>query len=304
MRRTISACLSALMVLLPVSASAEQGRETIGYGRLFNNDFLGDNKDRWRTGSNVISKVTGHGWDGQLPTAMGDLIEYRFRSEILAPDNLTVAAPGDRRYAGALSFGVHTHFRHEQTEISLGADMVITGPQTGLGSFQREVHKIVGAPLPGVLDTQIENGFHPTGTVEIGQRYQITPTLNVRPFVEVQAGAETLVRVGGDILIGRLGQDELFLRDVATGQRYRVNRGEGTGFAAVFGGDIAYVESSVYLPATSGFALTDNRQRLRAGVHWQGEKAAIFYGVTWLSEEFAAQPESQVVGSLRLTLRF
>jgi hypothetical protein len=304
MRRTISACLSVFLLLTPVAAAAQQGRETLGYGRIFNNDFLGDNKDRWRTGSNVVSKVVGYGWNGALPTRMGDIIEYRFRSEILAPDNLTSAAPGDRRYAGVLSFGLHTHFRTGQTEISLGGDMVITGPQTGVGSFHRELHKLFGASTPGVLGTQIGNGFHPTATAEIGQRFQIAPGLNVRPFIEVQAGAETLVRVGGDILIGRLGQDELFLRDVATGQRYRANRGAETGFSAVLGGDIAHVESSAYLPATSGFVLTDSRQRLRAGIHWQGEKASVFYGLTWMSEEFVAQPESQVVGSLRLNILF
>lgn len=63
--------------------------------------------------------------------------------------------------------------------------MVITSSQTGLGSLQRDVHKIVGAPWRGVLDTRIGNRFHLMATMEIGQRYQFTSTPNMRPFLEV-----------------------------------------------------------------------------------------------------------------------
>ncbi len=295
---------SACAVCLLVSSAGAVERETLGWGRLFTNDFLGDNDDRWRTGSYAISQVRGYGWDGALPDAPGEIIEYRLRSEIIAPDNIVTAAPGDRRYAGVLSFGAHTHFQKRGVEVSAGLDLVITGPQTGIGDFQTEMHKIFGAPIPGVLGNQIPNGFHFTGLVEAARTYRISDTVTARPFVELQAGVETLVRVGGDLLIGRLGQDELWLRDVTTGHRMRVNRGQHTGFSAVIGGDIAYVEHSVYLPVNDGYELTDTRSRLRAGVHWQGEKSAIFYGLTWLSEEFEAQPESQIVGSIRLDIKF
>ena len=303
MPRAFLASLTAFLLLLPPGLHAQE-RETLGFGRLFSNDYLGDGKDRWRTGSYVVSKVTGFGWNGARPALMGDIIEYRFRSDIMAPDNIVTADPGDRRYAGALSFGVHTYFSRGNTEISLGSDLVITGEQTGIGSFQREIHKLLGASRPGVLGNQIPNGFYPGATVELGRPFQISPNVNLRPFVELQAGAETLVRVGGDLQIGKLGLDELMLRDVTTGQRYRANRGAGSGFAFVFGADIARVESSIFLPGYDGYVLTDSRQRLRAGVHWQGEKSALFYGLTWLSEEFTAQPEAQVLGSLRLDIRF
>jgi len=138
----------------------------------------------------------------------------------------------------------------------------------------------------------------------VGGSFVLSPTVAVRPFVELQAGAETLVRAGGDILIGRAGMHDLFLRDVTTGQRYRATRGAEPGFSVALGGDIAHVEHSVYLPVYSGFVLTDSRQRLRMGVHWQGEQSSVFYGLTWLGKEFAAQPASQVVGSVRLDIRF
>ena len=281
-----------------------QNRGTLGIGRLFTNDFLGDYKDRWRTGAYVVSKVTSFGWTGARPERIGDIIEYRFRSDIIAPDNIINAAPGDRRYAGVLTFGIHTHFQRRRTEISMGGDLVITGEQTGVSSFQREAHKLLRTSRPGVLGNQIPNGFHPTAIVEFGRPFQISQSVSMRPFVELQVGAETLARIGADLQIGRLGLDELMLRDTATGQRYRVNRGVGTGFAFVLGADIARVEHSIYLPASDGYMLTDSRKRLRLGVHWQGEKSSVFYGLTWLGEEFKAQPEAQIVGSVRLNIRF
>ena len=303
MRGAILSLLIAGLIGLPSSADSTE-RKTLGYGRLFNNDVIGDNFDRWRTGSNVVSKVTGFSWDGVRPERAGQVIEYRLRSELMAPENLVSGGPPDRRYAGTLSFGIHTHFQRGGTEFSLGADLVATGPQTGLGTFQREIHEIFGAPTPGVLDDQIGNGVHPTATVEVGRRFHLGPALTLRPFVEAQAGAETLVRVGGDIVIGEILDDDLMLRDVATGHLYRATRGTRPGLAAVFGGDIAHVEHSIYLPAYDGYVLTDARPRLRAGLHWQGQRTAVFYGLTWLGEEFEAQRTSQIVGSVRLDFRF
>lgn len=39
-------------------------------------------------------------------------------------------------------------------------------------------------------------------------------------------------------------------------------------------------------------------------MHWQGGQSEVFYGVTWLSEEFEEQPEGQVLGAVNLRLRF
>lgn len=302
MYRAILAIFMALQ-LYSVAADA-QGRVELGWGRLFTNDFLGDNKDRWRTGSYTVSKVVGRGWNGVLPEAMGEILEFRFRSETMAPASLIAPAPGDRRYAGVLSLGVHTQFEKRGVEFRLGGDLVFTGPQTGVGRLQSEIHKILGATVPTVLGNQIPNGIFPTLTAEAGRPFAITPNVIFRPFVEGQAGVETLIRFGGDLHIGQVGLDDLYLRDVVTGQRFRATRGGVTGFAAVLGADAAYVAGSAYLPASDGYVLTDARLRVRAGVHWQGEKSSVFYGLTWLSEEFEAQSEPQVQGSVQLNIRF
>jgi hypothetical protein len=293
------------MMIVPEADAGE--RTKLGYGRLMTNDYFGDGKDRWRTGSWTSSRVWGSQWDGKAPNKFGDLIELRLSSEILAPDNLTRAAAGDRAYAGALSIGAHTHFTWQGLDAALGADMVVTGSDTGLGTFQRAVHKVLGVrqPSQATLNDQISNGFHPTVVAELGRDLLIAPRVHLRPFLEGRAGAETMVRVGMDLTFGSVGVGELLVRENVTGHRYRVIADEeATGFSFLLGADIAHVSDSIYLPEEDGFELTDSRDRVRAGVHWQGERATAFYGLTYLGEEFEAQKEGQVVGSIHINLSF
>ena len=68
---------------------------------------------------------------------------------------------------------------------------------------------------------------------------------------------------------------------------------------------MAYVDNSVFIASSGPVRLEDYRTRVRAGVHWRTRAGtAIYYGVTWLSEEFTTQRESQVVGSLQLRVKF
>jgi len=294
----------AAAILSGMPAVAED-RVTLGWGRLFNNDFLGDGDDRWRTGSYTISNLRGTDWDGVLPTAPGELLEFRLRGEIIAPGNLVDPPPDDRRYVGALSVGVRTHFGMGQAEVSGGVDLVFVGPQTGLGNFQETVHDWFGFEEPSVVDNQLPNAVYPTVQGEIGQTFQVSDRVMLRPFAEAQAGVEGYVRIGGDMVLGSFGQGGLMLRDVTTGQRFAgISAIELPGTSFTLGGDFAHVFNSEYLPSDGVAVLSDSRPRLRAGMNWQGEKSSFFYGGTWLGEEFEQQPESQVIGSLRLNLQF
>lgn len=289
----------------PFAASGERTR--LGYGRLMTNDFIGDGEDRWRTGSWTSSRIWGSGWDADAKRAFGDLIELRLSGEIFAPDNLAQPDTGDRLFAGALSIGAHTHFTTHGFDASVGADLVVTGAGTGLGNFQRNLHKILGVTQPSstVLDAQIDGGVHPTLVAEMARDIALRPDLHLRPFIEGRAGAETMVRAGFDLTFGNVGAQELLVRESVTGQRYRVvSTPEITGFSFLVGADIAHVDESVFLPEENGFELTDSRDRVRAGVHWQGETSSAFYGLTYLGEEFEAQSEGQIVGSIRINLSF
>lgn len=296
-------------ILLSGQAGADE-RVRLGKARIFNNDYFGDNQDRWRTGSYAVSYLKGPEWQGQLPGKFGDLLEYRFRSEIIAPTDLSNPVIGtDRPYVGALSFGLATHLNRGGNDLSLGVDLMVTGPQTGMGEFHTWAHNLYGGGAPAVLGSQIGDGIHPTVSAELGRAIPLSQSdgghFVLRPFVQAQAGVETYVRVGADFTIGRLGRGGLRVRDVVTGQRVSAIQGQdNTGLSFVAGADAAYVASSVYLPTSSGYNLTDLRLRARAGVSYVGEKSSIFYGLTWLGREFVAQPESQVVGSLSIKLRF
>ena len=280
-----------------------QERAQIGEGRLFNNDYFGDGRDRWQTGSYVFSHVRGRDdYTGQ--ENFGDLIEYRFRAQIISPSGGT-ASPGDRRYAGALSVGAHTHFDYAGLQMSLGSDVVAVGPQTGLSRFQNQFHDAFGISAPLFTDQQIEDDIFLTATASARKTYHLSSNVTLRPFVEAQFGAEDMVRAGADMIIGSVGQNDLLLRDVVTGQLYRATEAADFGLSYVIGADIASVYGSRYLTDDMGYSVSETRARARAGVYWQlGEDVSFFYGATYLGEEFTTQTEGQIVGSLKLNFNF
>lgn len=292
-------------VALAGTAGAE-GRSRIGYGLIFTNDLIGDGDDRWRSGSVASSRVYAPGWQGQAPSRFGELLELRFNGEIIAPDDLSTPAPVDRPFAGALSLGLHTHMQRAGMEYALGADLVVTGPQTGLDDFQDWLHDIVGGDeiSRAARRGQVDDGFHPTGVIEAGRSFELGAA-RLRPFAEARVGVETLVRAGADLSFGRLTRGELLVREPVTGQRYRAVRADMPGTAFILGADIAWVEDSEFLPGRANVTPEDTRARVRGGLHWEGlSGASVFYGLTWLSEEFEEQREAQVVGSLQFRLRF
>ncbi|MBZ0129262.1 MAG: lipid A deacylase LpxR family protein [Rhodobacteraceae bacterium] len=302
--------LLILLMILPAAAPQAGEREWLGRARLFTNDKLGDGQDRWRTGSYSLSAIRGQSWDGHLPAGLGDLVEYRIRTAIIAPDDLSNPVLGtDRRYAAAIHFGAISHFRRGALDIALGLDMVVTGPQTGLGDFQSWVHGGLGLGQIQVLGSQIGNALYPTLVAEVSREFVLAAPggrrTTFRPFLEAQAGVETLARIGADFTFGPAGEGDFMVRDVGTGQRSTAMKGNRTrGVTFVLGGDIAYVADSAFLPRASGFGLTPARVRLRGGVLVEEGQRSLFYGLTWLGREFVNQPEGQVVGSVAIRMRF
>lgn len=294
----------ALMCAGVSGSAVAEDRGSIGWGSLFNNDALGDGKDRWRTASLVVSHVRGDDWTGHRPDRIGALVEYRFRAEIIAPVSVEVPKASDRRYVGALSFGAHTHFQRGASQMSLGLDLTFVGPQTGVDQFQDSLHGLFASASVNVDGFQLSNAVYPTITFEAGREFEVGGVGRARPYVELQVGAETLARVGADLTFGGYGRGALMLRDNPTGQLYAGVAGDRPlGFSMVLGGDVAYVADSQYLD-TPGIVKADVRGRLRAGVHQQFRIGALFYGATYLSKEYEAQSEGQVVGSLSAKLKF
>jgi Outer membrane protein LpxR len=295
--------LLIFMAMLPQTVVAE-GRETLGQARLFTNDLIGDGRDRWRSGAYSVGTVRGPEWTGRLPLRMGQIMEYRFRGETIAPANLTAPAIGDRLYAGVLSVGAHTYFGWNDYEVSAGADIMVMGERSGVRGLQEGIHDMFSLPSANVRNFQVENGVYLHGTFEIGREYDIGPA-RLRPFLELQAGVENLARVGFDLTFGDYGLGGLRLRDSTTGQRITaIDGGVDSGFSFLVGGDIAYVDSSRYLPSDMGYEVEDMRYRVRAGVNYAFGSSNVFYGLTHLSEEFVGQPSGQTVGSVSFGIEF
>ncbi len=108
MFRWITAALIASAFVAP--AVDAQERKRLGYGLLLNNDVIDGKRDRWRTGGLQSSRIWGSAWAGTAPGGFGQLLELRLGAEIITPEDLRDVSDSDRRYAGALSVGLHTHF--------------------------------------------------------------------------------------------------------------------------------------------------------------------------------------------------
>lgn len=304
MRAALLALLSSiLLTCLPATA---QERATLGVGRLFTNDQIGDGQDRWRTGSYALSWMRGTEGTTALPENPGEVIEYRFAHRILAPASLTTPAPGDRRYAGIASFGAFTHFSTNGVDFSLGGELVAVGPMTRTDAFHDAVHGALGmsGPSAAVRAAQIPNAVFPTISLEASRPMALGDSLVLRPFVQARAGDETYVRAGIDLMFGQNFSRGITVRDETTGFLYQtLDDAPGKGLSVVVGYDAAKVFSSAWLPEPA-YSLTPVRHRLRAGAHWQGERVGVFYGLAWLGPEFTAQPSGQLVGAVQVQLRF
>jgi hypothetical protein len=299
------------LIFLTATTGAQAGERTwLGKARLWSNDEIGDRHDRWRTGAYAISHIRGKEWTGKNPSGFGELIEYRVRGEVIAPRSLYTATPiTDRRLVGVFQVGAFTHMEHKGLDVSLGVDLVFTGSQTGMAEFQSLIHQALGYTTTSILGSQLGNALYPTLNGEVSRQYQLSRNgarrIAFRPFVEGQIGVENYIRVGGDFTFGNAGMGDFQVRDVTTGQRnIAVKGGRKRGISYLLGGDIAYVQSSQYLPTALGPAVKNLRYRLRSGIYVEEGQKSLFYGLTWLGEEFEGQPEGQFLGSVSLRFNF
>ncbi len=292
------------IALAVVLAGAATAGERLGTSFATTNDSLGEQLDRWQSTSLQVDILTGPEWTGRAPEAFGQVLNYRFRTDILTPEDLREPDPNDRRHAGVLAFGLHTYASRGAFDLRLGGDLFVIGPQTKLLEVQRDLHKILGFSIPTLDDFQIGNRVEVQGSGEAGRAFDAGP-VRVRPFIEAQAGPEDLLRAGVDLSFGSIGSDDLLVRLPSTGHLVPAIRGsDGRGASFVLGADAAWVEDSVYLPEHLGYNLTSVRTRLRAGVHYEFDRVNVFYGFSWLGREFESQREGQFVGALQVGLRF
>lgn len=290
---------------LSTSVSAEENPKTIGFGFILNNDFFGDGKDRWQTGSLSTSRLYGSLSSGQVPTAFGDLIEIRLQDQVISPNDTTSARP-DRQWAGVYSFGLHSHFRDNVFRYSLGIDLNILGPQTGLFDFQEKLHERIGnAPFnDAIKDTAISDQVKISALTEVAYPFEFGQQANGAVFGEVRTGLEDIARIGFDMSIGKDHFAPIKVRDTVTGQLYTVIPDSKPSFYVSFGADTAKIGRSVFFQDPTIATALPNRHRVRASLNWGAGRAFGFFGLTWLSPEFEGQKSGQIVGSWQTQIKF
>ena len=299
------AAILALCGLLLASAAHAGPRLLLGESVTHTNDIIGDGKDRWRTATVDISYLYDPQSMADLPARFGVFLELRARMEMINPEWVALPnPPNDRPYVGVLSFGVASHMRRGIAEQSLGFDLVMIGPSTGVSDIQNWVHTNMNPINPQIIADQLPDALYPTLSYEYAKVFS-AGKLALRPFADMQIGVETFIRAGVDLTLARRPDMGIRLRNSLTGQRVpALNPGGQRQLSLGLGADVAYVASSAYLPATRGVTPGRLRTRLRAGVFYQSRTFDLFYGVSWHSPEFTAQREGQVIGTVSLGVRF
>jgi len=299
---------AALFPAMPATAQAPQERSVLGVSlSLTNDDYVpGEVQDRWRSGALSGRVVHGTAWPRVGEVGLGEVLEFGLRAEILTPEDIDNPAPEDRPYAGILAFGVHSHARRAGTEVRLGAELVLTGPQTGLSDLQESLHDAFDLPDPSAAaEDQIGDAAYLAVSGEAARPFPLGAAVTLRPFAAARIGDETYVRIGADLVGGSLASGGLLVRDYGTGQLTEGTRGAATGFGWSLGADLASVADSVYLPGDDGRpGAEDTRGRVRGGAMWASQRWSVFAGAAWLGEEFEGQDEGQVVGTLSVTYGF
>jgi hypothetical protein len=297
--------LLALCGLLLTSAAHAGPRVLLGESVTHTNDIIGDGMDRWRSATEDFSYLYGPRGMVELPPRFGAFIEWRARMEMITPEWVALPfPPNDRPYVGVLGFGVASHMRRGNSEQSLGFDLVMTGPSTGVSVVQEWVHTNMNHINPQIFADQLPDALYPTASYEYAKVWSKGGAA-VRPFADVQIGVETFIRAGVDLTFARAPDLGIRLRNNLTGQRVPALNPSGQRQLSVgLGADVAYMLNSAYLPAARGVTPSPFRTRLRAGVFYQSRKFDLFYGLSWHSPEFTSQREGQVIGTVSLGVRF
>ena len=286
----IGVCLTATTVMA----------DYVGTARLLTEDYIGDRHDRWRTGSYQIGLL----YDPDLPPPGFDTVEIRFVGEAVAPWNMDTPAPWDRPFAGVLTAMALGHRTREPLEFTAGLGLSLTGPQTGVDWIAERVH-LGDNDLSGpTRRAQIPNETYLHAETALAARLMVRDQAAIRPYVGLTVGVEDLAMVGADVILGRAGAGSMRSRDRVTGQLLFDTATQTPGFALTLGGDMIYVQDSALFPDTWAGDAKALRWRARGGVAWRGARGQMFYGLTWLSKEFDAQPEGQTVGSIHLNWKF
>jgi hypothetical protein len=297
MNKFFAASILTAIALSSTIASAEETRSS-----FFTNDYIGDGRDRWRSGGYTLS----YGFEDDK---IGTPFNLQLRSEIISAwDSSKQADTDDRLYVGAIGIGAFATKRYGFTDISLGGEILAVGDQTGVAKFQGAFHDILGFSggyNPGEQPhSHLANAFTGILAAEAAMNYYVGSNTVVRPFVGGQYGYETFLRAGADVVIGNMSNAERWIRDPISGfiqpsSSQKSNYMEG--YSLVAGFDVTTISESAFFPDHGDVELEPMRIRSRLGLQKGFSNGfSIFYGATHLTKEFSTQYEGQTVGTISI----
>lgn len=279
-----------------------------------NNDLFFGERDRWRSAGAYAAVVTQSKKDRSRSNATFRRAKsFHMTGEIVAPIALNAPLDKiDRPYAGIASFGMAWHWiragNKGEVQQRLYADISFTGPKTQALKVQRELHgflgKLAAPPSQAVRDTQIGNGIYPTINYEWARQKPLgTGNARLRFSGEAQAGVESFIRGGVDILFGQSYHGGFVLREPVAGHVLAVGgtRPNNWAVATGFGGDVTLIADS-HIFGTVRFLRA--RPRLRGGVFVQRRGYDLFLGAVYLGREFPAQKSGQLSASIDMLWHF
>lgn len=299
--------IAGIFLALALSTGAVSAQNVlIGRAAALNNDYLGDNEDRWQTASYSSTWMFSSSIQARN-MGIGPRFELRARGQIVTPQRLN-AAPraGDRPYAGYAGVAGFSHYEFGNVDVIAGAELGLLGPSNGIGNLHVSLHDILGENEPQGWATQVSDKFVFTPVVEAGYSFGGQGgSIMVRPFVNAQMGLEDIVRAGVDVSIGINRDLAQPLRDMITGHRYPVRYDGGLQqIQLAFGVDVGSVQGSEFFPTGSLATAKDQRTRVRGSIFAPVGVVDLNYGLTWMSEEFETQSDPQLLGSVGVDFRF
>ncbi len=287
---------NSLYLQYNASELSERAPRIFGTG-LFVNDTFFDGEDRWRSGSYQRSWFMDQG-----------RYELRLRSEYITPQTLVHPHKEmDRPYAAILQLGAFRHFDVQDHDLSLGATVSFVNQIETMQIFQKQIHSETGFSDFEMENFYLEDDALLSLEAEWRRDFRVESGYFV-PFMEVQIGERNRATLGYDWIITNR-EYQWFNRDQTTGHLLGELRVDPLGkifsLDLVLGGDITWLCHDYYLQAApSQVEMKNLRYRVRAGMRVKFDKAMLFLGPTYLSEEFVGQKEGQMVQAISLDFTF
>lgn len=293
------------------------------------NDRFGDGGDRYKTGGMTQSWLlpesifSDENWiDGHAAA-----IELQGRGFIATPSNTTNPAPNDRPFAQYVGVGTYLRTFGEPVSVDfnttmsvehrIGVEVGLQGDPLPLFELQEALHGTttdmgrMGRTAANTLDTEVLVNAEVKRTHRYHMDLEETE-VEIAPYAQASLGMrENSVRVGADLITGSSLKARTWNHEPAIGALIAGGSAprEGVNWATWIGADIGYVASDAFLdggfdrsgPSTARTELT---ARVRAGVMMEVDNFAVTYSLSWLSQEFDAQPDGQLVGGFQVKYRF